>query len=140
MNIKQKYANLFFGILITFLTFLLLFNVFVVKLNFLKNFKYNTEILNEKIKLYNKFNINFKKLESIVKNDDREFLNLLENGYISKELDVKEFEKIFCEIVNSKSVPIEILKVDVKTNFPIIFDKDKKIMVSFQMKVGDIIE
>ncbi|ONN28118.1 hypothetical protein XJ44_00165 [Thermosipho affectus] len=140
MNIKQKYANLFFGILIIFLTFLLLFNVFVIKLNFLKNFKYNTEILNEKIKLYNRFNINFKKLESIVKNDDREFLNLLENGYISKELDVKEFEKIFYEIVNSKSVPIEILKVDVKTNFPIIFDKDKKIMVSFQMKVGDIIE
>ncbi|MBT1248750.1 MULTISPECIES: hypothetical protein [unclassified Thermosipho (in: thermotogales)] len=140
MNIKQKYANLFFGILIIFLTFLLLFNVFVIKLNFLKNFKYNTEILNEKIKLYNRFNINFKKLESIIKNDDREFLNLLENGYISKELDVKEFEKIFYEIVNSKSVPIEILKVDVKTNFPIIFDKDKKITVSFQMKVGDIIE
>ncbi|ABR31584.1 hypothetical protein SU69_08820 [Thermosipho melanesiensis] len=141
MTIKQKYAMLFFWGMFFVLLFVLLFNIFVVKMNFIRKFKFQTELLNSKIQLYNNFDINFKQLENIIKNDSKDFLYTFSNEkYFSMYMEVHKFEEFMHKLLNSKSIPIEVLNVDVKTDFPIIFKKDAKLDVYFHMKVGDIIE
>ncbi|MBB6063099.1 hypothetical protein HNP65_001562 [Thermosipho japonicus] len=144
MSLKLKIANLI--LIITFLVGILfaLYDFLFIKIGFLKKFNQKTIILDRKISDFKILLNQYNNAKLFLKNDSHfssEIAKYLdENKCLSDTLEREEFEKFFYNLLNSKSIIINKLNVDVNVDFPIIFNSKSKANISFDLEVGDIID
>ncbi|MDK2839204.1 MAG: hypothetical protein PWQ83_739 [Thermosipho sp. (in: thermotogales)] len=144
MSLKLKIANLILIIAFLFGILFALYDFLFIKISFLKKFNQKTIILDRKISDFKILLTQYNNAKLFL-NKDSHFSSeiakyLDENKRLSNTLEREEFEKFFYNLINSKSIIINKLIVDVNVDFPLIFNSKSKANISLDLEVGDIID
>lgn len=137
---KLQIARYILIVVIIIELFILMYDFIFLKVKFLKNFNEKSQILNSKIISYQLLEKQLNEVNYIIEKDKKISAEFMESSIINKKFNVKEFNSFFSRLINSRRFKIEELNVDVMTDFPIIFNDNKEVLIDVFLKVGDIVE
>ena len=139
-NLKLQIARYILIVVIIIELFILMYDFIFLKVKFLKNFNEKSQMLNSKIISYQSLEKQLNEVNYIIEKDKKISAEFMESSIINKKFNVKEFNSFFSRLINSRRFKIEELNVDVMTDFPIIFNDNKEVLIDVFLKVGDIVE
>ncbi|SHH41198.1 hypothetical protein [Thermosipho atlanticus] len=143
MKLNRRVA--FFIVMLVFSLSILfgLYNLFIIQKDFIEKLKSDIIELNALILKRDYLNEELKTIKQEI--EDEKVKKDLENYYNNGNTIEGVFEKTVVEnilkiILNSRSLKIDSLRMNVRTKFPFVFEKPDKVLVSFFVKVGDLNE